>query len=92
VEVDAPLRVVASENAVTGVLAPLFRQPGMSGATFEAGAVWVMQDLRALKALFASPKLMPARGRRLPYYLSGPWNGHACRRRVDHPKKPHDKI
>ena len=78
-EVDAPLRVVANENAGTEVLLPLFRQPGMSGATFEAGAVWVMQDLRTLKALFGSPKLMPARGRRLPDYLSGLWNGHVCR-------------
>ena len=78
-EVHAPLRVVANENTATEVLLPLFSQPGMSGATFEAGAVWVMEDLRALKALFGSPKLLPVRGRRLPYCLSGLWNGHVCR-------------
>ena len=90
-EVDAPLRVVANENAGTEVLLPLFRQPGMSGATFDAGAVWVMQDLRTLKAPLVARSSCPhaAAGCRTICLVYGM---AMFAERLNQPKKPHGEI
>jgi hypothetical protein len=49
-EIYVPLRVFANE-AGAEISLTLFRQPGMSTATFDADADWVRKDLTALKKL-----------------------------------------
>jgi len=49
-EIYIPLRVIAN-GAGAEIIFTLFRQPGMSDATFDADAEWVRRDLETLKRL-----------------------------------------
>lgn len=50
VEIYVPMRAVAN-GAGSELVITLFRQPGMSDATFQKDADWVLRDLFALKAV-----------------------------------------
>ena len=49
-EIYVPMRIVANGSGAEALLT-LFKQPGMSDATYAADADWVRRDLLALAAL-----------------------------------------